>query len=233
MPSHPGVQPKTRQPAATSSKQNTVPPSHAMLEAIMRDNNRRLYRFVRSMTASDSDAEDIVQETYLRAFRAMDGFDGRANLSTWLIRIAINVTHNRRRKSQVSEPIDDIDNIVSFNAYTNPRSPMTHAAPTPEQSAAQDQIRRYLESAVDQLPEEFRTVFMLRAVEEFSIEETAAALDIRPETVKTRLHRAKHRLRALLDDDVQSALQGIHPFGGSRCDRIVARVLLHLTPPPA
>ncbi|PIW26072.1 MAG: RNA polymerase subunit sigma [Rhodospirillales bacterium CG15_BIG_FIL_POST_REV_8_21_14_020_66_15] len=205
---------------------------HAAFEAVMRAHNRLLYRFVRNLVPSDADAEDVIQETYVKAFRSIAGFDGRARLSTWLIRIALNEVHNRGRKTRMTEPLDTVENVISMAAHLRPSGGLVPRATTPEQAAARAQIRRYLEAAIARLPEEFRTVFVLRGIEEFSVEETAETLDIPAATVKTRFHRARARLRDLLDRDVHAALQDTHPFAGARCDRIVSRVLDRLTARP-
>ena len=205
---------------------------HSAFEAIMRAHNRLLYRFVRNLVPSDADAEDIIQETYIKAFRAIDRFDGRARLSTWLVKIALHEVYNRGRKTRMTEQLDTMENVISMAAHLRPSGGLVAQASTPEQDAARDQIRRYLEIAIAQLPEDFRAVFVLRGIEEFSVDETADMLGIPAATVSTRFHRARARLRDLLDRDAGSALQDVHPFAGARCDRIVNGVLGRLTPSP-
>ncbi|MEQ9170025.1 MAG: RNA polymerase sigma factor [Rhodospirillales bacterium] len=205
---------------------------HAAFEAIMRAHNRLLYRFVRNLVPGDADAEDVIQETYIKAFRAIGRFDGRARLSTWLVKIALHEVYNRGRKTRMTEQLDNVENVISMAAHLRPAGGLVARATTPEQDAARDQIRRYLEIAIARLPEDFRTVFVLRGIEEFSVDETADMLGIPPSTVRTRFHRARARLRDLLDRDTGSALQDVHPFAGARCDRIVTGVLDRLTSPP-
>lgn len=205
---------------------------NAYLEDIMRRHNRLLYRVVRTMVAGDAEAEDVVQETYLRAFTAMDGFADRARVSTWLVRIAINEVLTRRRKARMTEQLDAVENVISLAAHAPGRGALAPRQTTPEQDAARNQVRRYLETAIARLPEDQRTVFVLRGIEEFTTEETAAILGVPAATVKTRLHRAKERLKALLDGDVENALRDTRPFAGARCDRIVRTVLARLGSPP-
>jgi len=202
----------------------------SVLEDIMRRHNRLLYRVVRNMVPSDAEAEDIVQETYVRAFTALDGFSGRGRISTWLVRIAINETLERRRKARVTEDIETVENVISISARVAPGG-LTQPPATPEQTAARNEIRRYLESAIARLPEDQRAVFVLRGIQEFSTAETAEILDLPEATVKTRLHRAKGRLKSLLDSDFQDALKDTHPFAGARCDRMVRNVLNRISPP--
>ncbi|MEQ9683848.1 MAG: sigma-70 family RNA polymerase sigma factor, partial [Rhodospirillales bacterium] len=134
--------------------------------------------------------------------------------------------------SRMTEHWDTVENVIPMAAQLLPAGGLVAGATTPEQDAARDQIRRYLEIAIARLPEDFRTVFVLRGIEEFSVDETADMLGIPPSTVRTRFHRARARLRDLLDRDTGSALQDVHPFAGARCDRIVTGVLDRLTSPP-
>jgi RNA polymerase sigma-70 factor, ECF subfamily len=194
--------------------------------AIMERNNQRLYRLARMLLRDDAEAEDVVQEAYLRAFSALSRFRGEASLATWLTRIALNEALGRKRKQRptvdlaVLETEQDKGQIIRFPAM-NPDS-------DPERDAAQHEIRRLLERAIDALPEAFRVVFVMRDVEEMSIEETASCLGIRPETVKTRLHRARRLLREALDQRLASALKDAFPFAGARCVRITDTVLTRM-----
>lgn len=163
---------------------------HTAFEAIMRAHNRLLYRFVRNLVPGDADAEDVIQETYIKAFRAIDRFDGRARLSTWLVKIALHEVYNRGRKTRMTEQLDTMENVISMAAHLRPSGGLVAQATTPEQDAARDQIRRYLEVAIARLPEDFRAVFVLRGIEEFSVDETADMLDIPPSTVRTQIGRA-------------------------------------------
>ena len=186
---------------------------------LMRRNNQRLYRLARGILRDDSEAEEAVQEGYVRAFTRLDGFKGEASLATWLARIVLNEAMGRLRRRR---PTVDLDAVAETLTEDAP------ARPGPEQAAARREIRRAIETAVDALPPGFRSVFILRAVEQMSIEETAASLGIPGETVKTRLHRANKLLRAALSEQFGALLDDSFPFLGARCDRLVARVLERL-----
>jgi RNA polymerase sigma-70 factor (ECF subfamily) len=195
---------------------------------VIQRHNRRLYRVARSVVRDDAEAEDIVQETYVRAFRNLQSFRGDARLSTWLTRIALNeaVDRLRRRRPQVDLAVmDDAANRAEGSLMSLFFGPV---AADPEQAASRAEIRRLVESAVDALPSPFRTVFMLREIEGMSIEETATELDLKPETVKTRLHRARRQLRGALEETLATALNDAFPFDGARCVRMTERVLERL-----
>src|ERR1700761_5937409 len=167
------------------------------VRAIIKANNRRLYRLARGILRNDNEAEDVVQETYVRAFTHLAEFRGDSSLSTWLSRIAINeaLGRLRRRRPGVelsSLPPDTLEaQIIQF--------PLLSATDDPERTMAQREIQHVVEGAIDELPEPFRMVFITRVVEGMNVEETADILDLKPETVKTRLHRA----RAMLRDNVE------------------------------
>jgi len=199
-------------------------------EAIMRRHNRLLFRSARSILASDADAEDALQEAYVRAWRSLAQFRGQAKLSTWLVRIVINeaLGRVRRRGAQVipleptmAETDDDPHDRIAGDATRQP-----------EQLALRGELRRLMEARIDALPEAFRTVFMLRAVEELSVEEVASALALPEATVRTRFFRARALLRAALAQDADMALSDAFDFDGARCDRIVASVLARLSAEP-
>lgn len=192
--------------------------------AIMERHNQRLYRVARTLLRDDSEAEDVVQETYLRAFAGLSGFRGESSLATWLTRIALNEALGRKRKQKPTVELEAVDAIQESSSQII-RFPMMNANTDPERAAAQREIRKLLESSIDALPEPFRVVFVMRDVEELSIEETAAFLGIRPQTVKTRLHRARRQLRESLDEHLASTLKDTFPFGGARCARMTEAVL--------
>ncbi len=207
--------------------------------AIMERNNRRLFRVARGVLRDEAEAEDAVQEAYLRAFANLHGYEGAASLSTWLTRITLNeaLGRLRRRRSMV-----DLDSIVESaagggapGARVVPFPLAQPATSDPEHVAAQTEIRRLLERAIDDLPEPFRVAFMLRFVEQMSIEETAACLGVPEDTIKTRVHRAKRRLRQALGHQLASTLTDTFPFAGARCARISEAVLRRLgfEDPPA
>jgi RNA polymerase sigma-70 factor (ECF subfamily) len=197
---------------------------------IMERHNQRLYRVARSILNDEAEAEDVVQETYLRAFESLSKFREEALLSTWLTRIAINEALGRKRKRRQTVEVEAIDAAQRDSAQII-RFPTMNAETDPERSVAQREIRQLLERSIDALPEAFRVVFVMRDVEELSIEETAALLAIRPETVKTRLHRARRLLRQSLDTEMATTLKGSFPFAGARCARITEAVLRKLDAP--
>jgi RNA polymerase sigma factor (sigma-70 family) len=184
--------------------------------------NQRLFRVARGVVHSDQEAEDVVQEAYVDAFAKIAGFRGEAALLTWLTRIVLNEAYGRLRRRHPSVDIDQIEvaqmeagNVVAFPA----------ASVEPPAAAARDQVRHLLEGAIDALPEPFRVVFILREIEECSVEETARTLDLKPETVKTRLFRARRLLRMALHDSLAATVADAFPFLGARCDRITNAVM--------
>ena len=190
--------------------------------AMMRRYNRRLYRTARAILKDDSLAEDALQEAYLAAFRHMDEFRGDAALGTWLTRIVVNQALQalrRTRRDRVVVPFEESD--AQHEALNVADSPDTG----PENMLLRAQTRRLIERNIDALPEGYRTVFVLREVEDLTVEETAAALDIPAATVRTRLFRAKARLRESLAQQMDVATQDAFGFDGERCDRIVRTVL--------
>ena len=192
-------------------------------EAIMRRHNQLLFRTARSIVKNDAEAEDVVQEAYLRAWRALGSFRADAKLSTWLVRIVANEAFGRLRRKQAP--------VIPLDAAMISPEPAIQAALTdepnrqPEPAAMRAELRQLLESRIDRLPDVFRTVFMLRAVEEMSVEEVAQALGIPEATVRTRFFRARSLLREGLASQIDATLGDAFAFDGARCDRIVAGVL--------
>lgn len=192
-------------------------------EAIMRRHNQLLFRTSRSILKNDSEAEDALQETYLHAWSALKNFRADAKLSTWLVRIVINEALGRlKRKTAQIIPLDAAMNSIEPEIRGSLTGDPDHQ---PEYLAMRAQMRRLLETRIDLLPENFRTVFMLRAVEEMSVEEVAQALGIPEATVRTRFFRARSILREGLANQIDVALNDAFAFDGARCDRIVAGVL--------
>jgi RNA polymerase sigma-70 factor (ECF subfamily) len=189
--------------------------------AIMKTYNQRLYRIARGVVRNDSEAEDIVQEAYVRAFAHLDAFRGDSSLGTWLSRIVINEALGRLRKRRrtVAMPENPQAEIIQF-----PLNP----SDDPERTMAQRQILKLVEQATDSLPDVYRTVFVARVIEGLSIEETADLLGVRPETVKTRLHRARALVRKALDDQIGPVLLDAFPFAGRRCERLTSAVMRRL-----
>jgi RNA polymerase sigma-70 factor, ECF subfamily len=186
-----------------------------LFELVMRRHNQRIYRTVRAILRDDDEAVDVMQEAYLNAYAHLRDFSGRARFSTWLTRIAVHEAFARLRRRRRLEPLED----------TGSEDLMTSHALGPDEHASDRELRALLEEAVDGLPETFRTTFMLRAVEQLSVAETAEVLGIPEETVKTRHHRARERLKNLLTERVGEALPQLFGFHRPRCDQVVAFVL--------
>lgn len=193
----------------------------ASFERIMRRYNQRMFRTVRSILGDDHEAEDVVQEAYVRAYEHLSQFAGRAKFSTWLTKIAVHEALARRRRSARVEIIDLSD---PENATMSPHIAGHHA----EDEASRKELGPILTSAVDALPDDLRTVFALRMIEELDTEETANCLELSEENVKVRLHRARALLRKRLDHTLGIGVRELYQFDGERCDRIVRAVLTRL-----
>ena len=189
-------------------------------EFIMRRHNRLLFRTARSIVKNDTDSEDILQEAYVKAWRALETFRDDAKLSTWLVRIVVNEALGRLRKHSASVIPLDAHSATEINHDMADHDESAH----PESQAMSTQMRHLLEAHIDALPDVFRTVFILRAVQELSVEETATALDIPEATVRSRFFRARGLLREALARDIDVATTDAFAFDGQRCDRIVANV---------
>lgn len=199
----------------------------ASFELIMRRYNRRLYRIARSVLRNDADAEDVVQDAYIRAYEHLPSFAGKGAFSAWLAKIALNEALGRLRGA------DSARNHISFDdpeesEEANYMATVISNLPSPEQYAVRGEVRSLLESAIDALPDAYRMAFILCGVEEMSVAETADCLDVEPATVKTRYHRARNILRHQLSSLVDSSAGEVFSFDGERCDRIVAGVFLRL-----
>ena len=200
---------------------------------LMRRHNQLLFRTARSILSDDRDAEDAVQDAYLQAYRSISQFRGDARLSTWLTRIVVNASIARARKRSRSAEVTQLYPGADHTSNDDSEANMDAAAnQSPEVGAMRAQARRMLEQSIDALPEVFRTVFVLRAVEEMSCEEVAQALDIPEATVRSRFFRARSQLRAALLDEVDLAFETVFSFDGARCDRIVATVAARIASPP-
>jgi RNA polymerase sigma-70 factor (ECF subfamily) len=198
----------------------------AAVRAIMQANNRRLYRIARGILRNDSEAEDVVQETYVRAFTHLQDFRGDSSLATWLARIAMNEALGRLRRQRpavewTSLPPGVLEaQIIQFPHSANSEDP--------EKSMAQRQIQHVVEHAIDELPDAFRIVFITRVIEGMNVEETAEILGLKPETVKTRLHRARTMLRDNVEKKIGPVVMEAFPFAGKRCERLTAAALKKL-----
>lgn len=205
--------------------QNVAAGDKASFQQLMRRYNRTLFRTARAILKDDAEAEDALQDAYLLAFRSIGGFRGDAKLSTWLVRIVANEALARLRKRTRRAA------ILPLHADAGDRGDPALDAPsadTPERATLRGEMRRLLEARIDALPEGYRTVFVLRALEELSVEETAACLGIPEATVRTRFFRARSLLREALSREIDHAVDDAFGFAGERCDRIVARVMAQL-----
>lgn len=196
----------------------------AAVRALVRRYNQRLFRVARGIVRDDAEAEDVVQETYVRAFTRLDGFRGEAAFATWLTRIALNEANGRLRRRRPTVELSALEaergraqgEVIMF-----PTTP----APDPESEAGREQVRRVIERAVDALPEPFRMVFILRDVQGLDIEETAALLEVNPATVKTRLFRARRLMRSEIARALSARFSDVFPFDGERCAGMAERVV--------
>jgi RNA polymerase sigma-70 factor (ECF subfamily) len=198
---------------------------HAAFETMMRRYNRRLYRLARATLRDEAEAEDALQEAYVQAYRSIAQFRGESSLSTWLSRLVLNECFARLRRSARRQniiPMVGAHREIDFENMTS------DSQERPEQAAGRAEIRRMLERTVDALPEAFRTVFVLRSVEEMSVEETALCLGVPEATVRSRHFRAKSLLRESLAQELDLAERDVFEFGGDHCDRVVAAVLRRL-----
>ena len=207
----------------------TLDPSHNQeidaFEALMRKHNRLLYRTARSIVRNDGDAEDCVQEAFLHAWRHREQFRGESAPSTWLTRIVINEALQKLRRGKGEAGTVGIDNVVDLDAHLDGNANFPSRLASPDTVTLRNELCALLEHKIDALPAAFRTVFMLRAIEEMSVEETASCLQIPEATVRTRLFRARGMLRESIAADVDLAMGTAFEFMGERCDRIVANVL--------
>jgi RNA polymerase sigma-70 factor (ECF subfamily) len=198
-----------------------------LFEVLMRRHNQRLFRAARAIVQNDAEAEDVMQEAYTRAFAQLAQFQGRAQWSTWVTRIAVNEALGRLRRHGRFVNTDIDDDQESLMAMDDP----TQGGPPPEgpeDHAAARELGGFLEGAVDKLPDIYRSVFVLREVEEMSTAEAAECLGVSEELIKVRLHRARAELRRRLEAHVGSALRNVYSFYRPRCDRVVANVMARI-----
>jgi RNA polymerase sigma-70 factor (ECF subfamily) len=211
-----------------------------LFEVLMRRHNQRLFRTARAIVRDEAEAEDVMQEAYARAFAQLAQFEGRAQWSTWVTRIAVNEALGRVRRTGrfVSADVEGVEEATlsssktdrNDGAWREVNGPGTPFPSGPEDQAAARELGGFLERALDDLPDIYRSVFVLREVEELSTAEAAECLNISEELVKVRLHRARTALRERLDRRVGSALRGVYDFHLSRCDRVVAAVMARINP---
>lgn len=195
-------------------------------------NNQRLFRAAWSILGNRAEAEDAVQTGYIRAFEAIGSFAGRSSLSTWLTRIVINEALGRERAARRRRARLDADSILDLDEYREKLMDGSRERGGPDAALALKQMRATLETAIEALPRDFRIVFVMRDVEGLSVDEVSQALDILPATVKTRLLRARRRLRQALASELQASLVGAFPFAGASCqaltEAVVARICGHV-----
>jgi RNA polymerase sigma-70 factor (ECF subfamily) len=192
---------------------------------LMRRHNQRLYRLARTVLRQPQEAEDALQEAYLQAYRAMSEFRGESSLSTWLCRLVLNECLGRVRRQERRQnilPITADSSAQTMNAVSN------DDLERPDRVAARAQMRDLLERTVDELPESFRVIFVLRSVEDLSVEETARCLNLPEATVRTRHFRARSLLRESLARQIDLAEGDLYEFGGTHCQAMVERVLKRL-----
>ncbi len=194
-------------------------------EQLMRRFNRRLFRVARAVLHEDAEAEDALQEAYLCAYRQMGRFRGDCALATWLTRLVLNESLGRRRRSQRRQTVVP---LVPTTTGLEMNETAASECERPDQVLGRTQLRALLQRRLDRLPEAYRTVFVLRAVEELSVEETARCLEIPEATVRSRHFRAKSLLREALALELDLAEHELYEFGGPSCDRVTLRVLRRL-----
>ena len=198
------------------------------IRALIQANNQRLFRVARSVLRNDAEAEDVVQETYVRAFTRLASFEEKSAFSTWLTRIALNEALGRLRRRRNTVDLEALEQARTAGGAEVIAFPGSQQPASPETEAGRLEMKALLEELVDALPPDFRVVFVLRAVEELSTEETAAYLSIKPETVKTRLFRARKLIRAGIEERLSPAFGEIFPFDGARCVNMAERVVARL-----
>ncbi|MCO5099374.1 MAG: RNA polymerase sigma factor [Burkholderiaceae bacterium] len=195
---------------------------------LMQRHNQLLYRTARSIVRNEAEAEDVVQEGWLQAYRALHEFRGDSKLATWLVRIVANEALGRLRGAGRRAEVIPLDTTVDSATFAGEPNMQVPESERPDHLAERGEIRRVLEARIDELPDAFRSVFVLRAVEEMSVDEVAAVLGIPEATVRTRHFRARSMLRESLAREVDVALADAFSFAGERCDRIVAGVFERL-----
>ena len=188
-------------------------------------NNQRLFRTAWSMLKHRAEAEDALQSAYLSAFTAIESFEGRSSLSTWLTRIVISEALGRQRSAKRRSAQLDDSSVTVLDDYREKLMRGSTSGTSPEIELARVQVRALLEQAISALPEEFRLVFVLREVEGMTVEATAEALDVKPATVKTRLLRARRRLQDALAPELKSVLSDSFAFAGGDCEALTDRVV--------
>jgi RNA polymerase sigma-70 factor (ECF subfamily) len=192
----------------------------ALFEILMRRHNARLYRAVRSVITDEAEVEDVMQQAYLHAYTALDGFAGLSSFATWLTRIGLNEALGRLRKQRWLQPVEELPDGTEDG--------LMEPAPGPEDLASSHERARLVERAIDRLPRIHRTVLMLREIEQLSTQEAASVLQVSEDVVKVRLHRAHMALRDALAEEAKGCAREAFPFHAPRCDRVVNAVMARL-----
>lgn len=200
-----------------------------LYELLMRRYNQRLFRITRTVLRDAAEAEDVVQDAWVRAYEHLAQFAGRARFSTWVSKIAFYEALSRARARRRFYPAPGSKGMAASGEESVDMEIFESPAPGPEANAIASELRQALESAIDCLPDLYRTVFVLREIERLSTADTAATLDLSEEAVKTRLHRARAILRRRLYEQIGAASRQTFPFLGERCDRVVAHVMERIT----
>jgi RNA polymerase sigma-70 factor (ECF subfamily) len=190
-------------------------------ELLMRRNNQRVYRVIRSVLRDPAEIEDAMQQSYVSAFAHLDQFKGAAKWSTWLCRIAFNEALSRRRQHGLFVSVDGMNEDAIVRGW-KPHGP------DPERATADRELAGVVEQAIDELPDIYRSVLIMREVEGMTTAETAALLEVAGDVVKTRLNRARAALRTIVEERIGDRLEDAYTFGNERCDRVVAGVLARL-----
>lgn len=203
---------------------------HAAFESLMRQHNTRLYRVARAILRDEAEAEDAVQDAYLQAYRKFHEFRGEAQVSTWLTRIVVNeaLMRLRRHRRATVVPLHGAFDPSGGASEVDVEDPKVES---PSDSTLRAEVRRILERRIDELPLTFRAVFVMRDVQDMSVQETAEALGIPEATVRTRLFRARGLLREALQREMDAAASDVFAFDGARCDRIVETVINKIEAP--
>src|SRR5690349_21080858 len=196
----------------------------ALFELIMRRYNQRIYRVARAILRDDAEAEDVMQDAYVRAYQHLSQFEGRAKFTTWLTRIAVHEALARAERRGRFEPY--INDDPTFEG--DPMAFVPSKDRSPEQQASNRELGDLLENAILELPETYRTVIIMRDIEEMTTAETADVLGITEENVKVRLHRARALLRDELYSRAGASSSEAFTFLAPRCDRVVKAVMVRI-----
>lgn len=197
--------------------------TEAAVRELIRRNNHRLFRVARAVLRNDAEAEDVVQAAYVRAFTGLEGFRGEAAFSTWLTRIALNEALGRRRREKQKVEVEMIDEVAAGGEIIP--FPLSLVPHSPEHELGRTEMRAVLEECIDALPTDFRLVLVMRDLEDLSTEETAEFLGIKPQTVKTRLFRARRQIRDMVAERLSPVFSEVFPFDGQRCVDMAGRVV--------